>query len=76
MDIVKFVLKLKAVNYYKLLKSKTNLASAVDNDDVNRLVKKNIRLNAKLNKVREVNNSRIKDLVETLARCTSQLKGC
>ena len=43
-------------------------------DDVNRLAKKNNRLNAKLNKSREVNNSRIKDLEETLARCTSQLK--
>ena len=65
----------------KELISKTNLASAVNNDgwlflltleysnkmnektdDVNRLAKKNNRLNAKLNKVREANNSQIKDL--------------
>ena len=43
-------------------------------DDVNRLAKKNNRLNAKLNKVKEVNNSRIKELEERLAKSTNQLK--
>ena len=43
-------------------------------DDVNRLAKKNNRLNAKLNKVKEVNSSQINELEETLARCTNQLK--
>ena len=43
-------------------------------EDVNRLIRKTNKLNTKLNKVKEVSDSRIKDLEETLAKCTSQLK--
>ena len=42
--------------------SPSSIAQDEKTDDVNRLAKKNNRLNAKLNKVREVNNSQIKDL--------------
>ena len=43
-------------------------------EDVNRLIRKTNKLNTKLNKVKEVSDSRIKDLEEALAKCTSQLK--
>ena len=65
----------------KELISRTNLASATDNDgwlflltleysnklnektdEVNRLARKNNRLNAKPSKIKEVNDSRIKEL--------------
>ena len=77
----------------KELISRTNLASATDNDgwlflltleysnklnektdEVNRLARKNNRLNAKLSKIKEVNDSRIKELEERLAKCINQLK--
>ena len=94
-EIEELISKNDDLSEIKELISRTNLASATDNDgwlflltleynnklnektdDVNRLAKKNNKLSAKLYKVREVNNSQIKELEETLASCTNQLKAC